>query len=280
MPLLPPTTMTPKINAMIWIGVRDTLFNYNNGYHNYSCLKQSGGDVRLLSYQAGHNSANIIADPGLAFLPSQDNQDTSCGSVSEDAATLAFFDEYLRGKTGASNAIPRQPCISLSAGDGVLVPQVATGNAGVPFDIGSLTVVAGAQVDTPMSTATLVTGGPNGTVIAGIPHVTIGVAATTGTAVGEPILFLALAVQHAGKTGVYDYIDNQVTPVRGIGRHDIDLIGGGVRLAPGDQLSLVAYGGQDQYVYSGSINTAKPAVVPVTITGNVYVPIATNAMRI
>ena len=47
-PLLPPTSAPPKVNAMVWIGVRDTLFNFNNGYAKITHVcKRAGGDVRL-----------------------------------------------------------------------------------------------------------------------------------------------------------------------------------------------------------------------------------------
>ncbi len=275
MPLHGPTSQTPPINAMIWIGVRDTLFNFNNGFANYACLKRAGGDVRLLSYQSGHNSANIIADPGLAFLPTNDNQDTSCGSLSEDAATLAFFAQYLKGLAGAAAAIPAQPCISLSAGDGVLVPQVTTGSAGTGFDVGSIALVTGAQTDVATGGPVLVTGAPGGTVIAGIPHARIDVepAVPRSAAAGAPIVFVGLGVKHASNPSVWDLVDNMPTPLRGLGVHDVDLIGGGVRLAPGDQLAVIAYGAQDQYVFSGSVNSASPVVLPVTLTGSVNLPI-------
>ena len=86
-PELAPTRETPKVNAMVWIGVRDTLFNFNNGYHNYSCLQRAGGDVRLLSYQAGHNSAldgtvPLVPDPYVTlFYPAGDSVDSRCGKT-------------------------------------------------------------------------------------------------------------------------------------------------------------------------------------------------------
>src|SRR6202011_2193328 len=151
-PLLPPTTVPPKVNAMIWIGVRDTLFDYNDGYRNYKCLQRSGGDVRLLSYQAGHNSLGVVPDPGATlYYPSGDSSDSRCGAtLNEDAAQLMWFNRYLKGQTSAAAGIPTSPCISLSAGDGITLPTVPTATSGpalTPFHIGTLSVVGRADVD-------------------------------------------------------------------------------------------------------------------------------------
>jgi ABC-2 type transport system ATP-binding protein len=82
---------------------------------------------------------------------------------------------------------------------------------------------------------------------------------------------------HAAHPGVWDLVDNQVTPLRGLGRFDVDLAGGGARLQPGDKLGVLLYGLQDQYARNGSVNTARPAVVPVVVTGTVSLPIYTTA---
>ena len=282
-PQHPPTTQMPIVNAMVWIGVRDTLFNFNNGYHNYSCLQRAGGDVRLLSYQAGHNSelapgtdVGVTEDPGaILFLPSGDLDDSRCGStLSEDVAQLAWFNQYLKGQSGAASIIPKQPCISLAEGDAITVPVVPTftsGPAEKEFDVGTITLVAGAAPDVP-TTATLYTAGANGDVELGIPHAQIYVSGVAGVALSSPIVYIGLAVKHASNPAVWDLVDNNVLPVRGTGYFDIDMIGGGARLQPGDQLAFVAYGSQDQYVTDGNVSLPEPAVVPVVITGKVFIP--------
>lgn len=47
-PVLPPAA-----DVLLTQGVRDTLFNYNDGYNNYQCMKSLGGDVRLFTHQSG-----------------------------------------------------------------------------------------------------------------------------------------------------------------------------------------------------------------------------------
>jgi ABC-2 type transport system ATP-binding protein len=277
-PELPPTTVPPKVNAMIWIGVRDTLFDFDNGYRNYECFKQTGGDTRLLSYQAGHNTGGTVPDPYLteysSFYPANDDDDTRCGkNLSEDAAELAWFNQYLKGQSGAASIIPTSPCISLIAGDGVSVPNVPTyaGGSETAFNIGSMNAVAGAGLDVPIASTIFTATTP--TVYAGIPHMVINVAGTAaGVVTAEPILFIGLGVMHASQPGTWDLVDNQIQPIRGIGQFDEDMVGGGIRLAAGDQLAFLVFGAEDQFASNGNVSLPAPAVVPVTVTGNVYIP--------
>jgi ABC-2 type transport system ATP-binding protein len=281
-PDLPPTTVMPKVNALVWIGVRDTLFNFDNGYRNYSCLQKAGGDVRLLSYQAGHNSAldgtvPLVPDPYVTlFYPSGDSVDSRCGSkLSEDEAQLAWFNRYLKNIPDSAISIPRDPCISLSLGDAITVPEVPTISSGPPekaYDVGSMAVVAGTNVDVPTAT-TLYTAGSKGDVELGIPHARIYVTgALNGIAAMPPVVFIGLGIKHASNPTIWDLVDNNVLPLRGTGYFDVDMIGGGARLQPGDQLAFLVYGLEDQYVANGSFDVASPSVVPVTVTGTVFIP--------
>lgn len=276
MPLVPPTSAVPKINAFLGIGVRDGLFNFNNAYRNALGLATGGGDVRLFSSQAGHNSLQEAPpDPGMdLYYGTSDNLDDRCGnSLNLDAAQLAWMNQYLKNVNGAAAAIPAQPCISLSSGDGVLAPAVSTSTTGpaqTSYDIGSVTVASGSNVDVPVA-ATVFTANTM-TVYAGIPHVHLTIAPTAGIGVGTPVVFVGLGQQHASNPATWDLIDNQVLPVRGIGTFDLDLIGGGTRLLPGDKLALLVYGLHDQYAATGSVNVATPTVEPLTITGTLSVP--------
>lgn len=276
MPLLPPTSSVPKVNALLGIGVRDGLFDFNNVYHNALGIATGGGDVRMFSAQAGHNSLQEAPpDPGMdLYYGTSDNLDDRCGNgLNLDAAQLAWMNQYLKGIAGAAAALPTQPCISLSAGDGVLVPTVSTSTTGsqqTTFDVGSITLTSGTNVDVP-TVAQLYTASTM-TVYAGIPHAHLTIAPTAGVGVGTPIVFVGLGQLHASNPLTWDLVDNQVLPLRGTGTFDLDLIGGGTRLQPGDKLALLVYGLHDQYVATGSVNAASPTVEPLTITGNVSIP--------
>ncbi len=284
-PRLPPTTAPPKVNALIWIGIRDTLFNFDNGYQNYKCMQRGGGDVRLLSYQTGHNAqvendvpVGTVPDPYVAlFYPANDSLDSRCGMLSEATAELDWFNQYLKGQSGAASAIPTDPCISLEAGDGITVPAISTytsGPAQTAYPI-SATVVAGAPPDvgttgTPNVVSLFTATSP--TVIAGIPHLVADLAGVAGVTANQPILYVGLGVLHASNPSVYDLMDNEVTPLRGIGHFDVDLVGGGIRMAAGDQLALLVFGEATQYAATGTVHVTEPVPQAATLTGSVYVP--------
>jgi ABC-2 type transport system ATP-binding protein len=261
-----------RINAMIFQGFRDTLFTFNNAYNNYLCLRQGGGDVRLLSYQSGHNTLQVVPDPGQAFQPAGDAMDSNCGNVNIDDATLAFFNQHLKGMAGAADSVPTQPCLSLTMGDAVLVGPVTTGHAGMAVDIPTTTVVAGGPLDVAVPVPLGVTAGAGGDVIGGIPRLEVDVEPVNAATPGEPIIFVGIGQMRASMPGVYDLIDNQITPLRGAGVHNVDLAGIAERLAAGDSLALLIYGEHDQYHATGSINAGNPTVMPVTVAGKLWVP--------
>jgi hypothetical protein len=83
------------------------------------------------------------------------------------------------------------------------------------------------------------------------------------------VTFVGLGITRAGSTGA-QLIDDQLTPLRGLGAHDVDLVGIADRLEPGDVLSLVVYGQHLQYYSSYSRDVTIPAV---DIAGTVKLPI-------
>jgi len=287
-PWLPPATAPPKVNAMVWIGIRDTLFDFNNGYNNYKCLQQGGGDVRLFSYQTGHNAqlesglngVGVVPDPYLLLFPNtypnNDSLDARCGTLSEATAELDWFNAYLKGQTGALSGIATQPCVSMVDGDGVTFPQIptmaTTPNVFKSFNIGSPIVISGDATQVPTSVS-LYTAPAGGAIIAGLPHINFDVSPTAGVSTGTPIIFVGVGILHANSNTVWDLMDNQVYPLRGVGNFNVDIIGGGARLLPGDQLGLLIYGLNDQFAGNGDISIANPTVEPITVTGNMYLPI-------
>ncbi|MGH8460995.1 MAG: alpha/beta hydrolase family protein [Stenotrophobium sp.] len=272
-PLFPPRH-PGKINAMFWQGMRDPLFNFNEAYQNYLCYKQAGGDVRLLTYQVGHNTTPVVPDPGeLAFQPPGDFETNNrCGGINVHDAALAFFDEHLKGIAGAADKVPKQVCLSLSGADTVLVDQVTTGHQGVQKDIPATNVIAGVT-DVPIAVNLGIAAGVKGDVIGGLPRLEVDIEPLISGAPGEPIIFAGIGQMHASAPGIWDLVDNQYTPLRGTGPHVLDMAGITQRLQPGDQLALLLYGGSDQYPISGSINLAQPTVMPVTVTGKIWVPL-------
>jgi ABC-2 type transport system ATP-binding protein len=272
-----PPTRRSKVNALLFQGVRDTLFNFSEGYANYQCLKGEGGDVRLLSYQTGHNALQVVPDIGVKlYFPPGDEFDASCGTINVNTATVAFFDQYLKGIAGAADrVVPTKPCLSIAKGDGVLVDQVMTMQTGseTQVTVPSTPVIAGVQLDVPSAVELGIVGAAPSTVVGGIPHLTVTVTPAVPGTPGEPIIFVGLGQTHNGVPGVYDLINNQVLPLRGTGSFDVDMVGVAARLAPGDHLALLIYGLQDQFVATGSVNVAAPTVMAVNVSGQIAVPV-------
>jgi ABC-2 type transport system ATP-binding protein len=304
-PLGVPPVRPPKADVLLTQGFRDTLFNFNEGYANYGCLKALGGDVRLVTHQSGHILPVSVAtlgledplDPLYALLTLPGFQDPggtrSCGSRNLDDVQFAWFEEKLRGQKGTLDAVlttGRNVCLSLAEGDAIEVADVSIG--GTPYavsadtpQLNSLLGVVGSLLgsgvrellvaDVPLFTAPA-----GGAVVAGIPTMDLAVAGLTGLesdqcpvplGIGacDPIFFLAIGHRKAGAQR-WDVIDDQLTPIRGFGAHTGHMNGIAERLAEGDELALLIYAFHAQYPITWSRDLLVPAV---NISGAVNLPI-------
>lgn len=210
-----PPILPPPADVLLTQGFRDTLFNFNDGYGNYQCLKriadtnQDGngfGDVRLLTHQSGHilpvGPAAVglegPLDPFYEAITVPGFQDPggsrSCGSIDLEDATFAWFQEKLNGVKGAIDTqitTGHNVCESLAEGDAIAVPEVKVG--GEPFTINvdtpqldSLLGVVGSLLGNGlrdnllMADPVLYTVPDNGKIIAGIPKLDITLSGVTG----------------------------------------------------------------------------------------------------
>lgn len=263
-----------KVNALLVQGVRDTLFNLNEGYANYRCLKAQGGDVRLLTTQTGHNTLQVTPDLDQIIFHPTDLTNTRCGTVDPAAGALAFFNEHLKGVAGAANAVPKLICLSIAGKDAVLVNDLTVGRAGTQVAVPRSSVVAGLP-EVANAVPLGIVGAAGGTVVAGIPHIDVTVSAAGPGLAGQPVIFAGIGIQHNPLLPVYELIDNQVTPLKGLGRHDVDLTGIAARLQRGQKLVLLLYGGKDQYLVTGStsLNLPKTSLQPLTVSGTAWMPV-------
>lgn len=279
----------PKVNALLYQGMRDTLFNYTDAIRNYRCLKDAGGDVRLYSYQSGHNTifAATIDDPGLAFQPGGPNTvlDSSCGPHDVNTATLKFFDRHLKGQGNATAGLPPDICVSLATGDAVVMDDVpdATRTA-FPAQTFQATTIPVIPNTTPASGGPFVIpyGNPigvGGGVLAGIGRLQVTISNAQGGP-GEPILFFGVGQQKPSNPLYWDLVDNQIIPVRGTGTFNIELVGVAERLAAGDRLALLVYGGNRQYLVNGALSIPAPFVGTVSIAGRFSLPVLGNLPNI
>lgn len=267
------------VDVLMFQGMRDSLFPFNDAYENYLSMKKAGGDVRLLTYPFSHHyfapNAGLVQETlqSLGFygeaLPEFATEGlgalTDCGDININDATVAWFDEKLLGRGNADDVITsgQQICYTLAPGDAVHAPEVTVGGASFPVATPILNtpvpVVLGANpVPVIVPLTTLESDG----VIAGIPTASL----TVGTGLEaldaqcleatDPILHLGTcdAMMYVGvgviRNGlsVPELIDEQVMPVRGFGAHDLELVGIAERLQAGDQLVLMLYGQHPTFV--------------------------------
>lgn len=292
----------PKVDALIFQGPRDDLFNLNEAYKNYQCLQRAGGDVRLLSYEFGHG----LLAPDLGLVQQTIEAQTlpigrNCGSVDANQAAVAWFNEKLLGKGSANTVITteRDICLSLTQNDAVALPTMPEGGQTFP-----IVLPGGLPVPVPVTLAQLVptivplTTITNTTeVIGGIPKLNITVGRGNEMLDGlcqssvEPLLrlgscdstvFVGLGVIPLAAKGtrlplVPELIDEQVLPIRGFGSFELDMVGVGERLVAGDQLVLMIYGNQQAFVAT-SARDLTTAVV--TVSGSVSVPMLGDLPRV
>ena len=85
----------------------------------------------------------------------------------------------------------------------------------------------------------------------------------------DSITFVGLG-KKSGFAPNFGLIDDQLTPIRGLGTHDIDLTGVAERLLPGDELALLFYAVHPQFAAAASRDASIPAVM---ISGTVQLPL-------
>lgn len=295
------------VDVLMFQGMRDSLFPFNEAWENYKELKAAGGDVRLLTYPFSHHylAPNVgliqetLANLGfygeaLPELPSAGlNTLTSCGDISANQAAVAWFSEKLLDRGDADNVITtgNQVCYTLAPGDAVSAPEVTVGGTRFPvsydilgeaIEVTALTGAAG-LLPTLVPLSTLDTDG----VIAGIPTATLTVGAPLsglegrcldesdpvfGTGTCDAILFVGVGVIRQGRS-LPELIDEQVQPIRGFGQHEIELTGIAERLNSGDQLVLMLYGQHPTFLGAFSRDLT---VTAVTVGGEVSLPLLTS----
>jgi ABC-2 type transport system ATP-binding protein len=239
----------------------DQLFNLNEAYKNFECLRKLGGDVRLFVIPNGH-----VGGPH-----------SRCGSMEMDDAILLFFHEHLKQLKNASSTVPKI-CFHLdnvdaTSTDSVSVDEVTIGGTAVA-EVG----VSGLTLSTLSNTAThlpLLTfnniNDPegDGDIVAGIPTIELTLNNPNPSfELFEPILFIGLSRSvDSGKS--WTLIHDQVMPFRGYGQFSTELVGVLERFQPNDMLGLAVFDGRvDQFGTSGS----RPAAF-VDLAAKVKVPL-------
>ena len=259
---VPPNTAA---HILYFQGFRDPLFNYLEAFQNYQCFNNLGGDVRLFSYQSGHNTIEVVVDRN-ASQPPNNSLISDCGDINVTDAAVAWFNRYLKGQENALEGVidDHEICFSLSGNDAVFADSIISGTNGTEFaveiDAGALgaqpvVVSPGVEGAIPVS---LLTVGAGGDIFAGIPHVELSITdpSTVGNA-DTTIVMVGIGFNGTRTAGQWELMDNQLTPIRGTydsaNPISIPLVGVAERLAEGDQVGLLFYGANNnQYATTGS----------------------------
>ncbi|WP_372777453.1 CocE/NonD family hydrolase [Litorivivens sp.] len=291
------------VDVLLTQGFRDTLFNFNDAWWNYQCLRDRGGDVRLMTHQSGHILQGFVPAPG-PFKFQEEGGNGNCGAINRNEATKAWFDEKLKGRPPSDLLANTQDqlCISLDDDDAVLIPQGTllatrtdtTGIGSKAFTVDNIqlsNVPNGALAQQLYNAGQTFSVFPlvqvtsdNGAILAGIPlaQLTVSTPQTvndTACAMGsvpgirvgcDSISFVGLGVKRADSDS-WQLIDDQIMPVRGIRHHDnIEMVGVAERLNPGDEIALLVYGYHPQYLASFSRD---PSIQAVNLAGSIDLPL-------
>jgi len=238
-------------------------------------LENAQGEQFYAGFSTISESLRSMAEPSVDHSGPSAYQSFAVHSID----FFAFGFGPLMLLAGAIAGLTSQPCVSFEAGDGVTLPQIptmaTTPNLFTKYNIGSQFVISGDATQVPTAVS-LYTAPAGGAIIAGIPHINFDVSPTASVSTGTPMVFVGIGILHKSNSALWDLMDNQVYPLRGIGAYDIDIIGGGARLQPGDQLGVLFFGLNQQFAANGNISVANPTIEPITVTGNVYLPILPN----
>lgn len=86
-----------RVPTLIAQGTVDTLFDLDQGHHNYLSLAKNGIPLKMMWFCGGHGVCNVGSDGGNAFLS---------GSSHVARRQLAWMDRYLRGRESADPGPP------------------------------------------------------------------------------------------------------------------------------------------------------------------------------
>lgn len=280
----------PAADALLVQGFRDVLFPVNDALATRDCWTRSGRDVRLIAIEHGHLAPTAQWSPSLK--PWHMASTVTCGGrkLRMRELFLAWFDAKLKDDAAAADGIPRFCFTGDAAVDAALRPpdrtafpippvRVGGGASGLhewllrPLDhLGNLFRPARLPPDwqevrdgraRPARVPLLVADRP--TWVAGVPKADLVV---SGADRPGAIVFLRLAAWRPGR-GSYRVLSQQVTPVRGEGRHQFDLAAVRYRLERDEVLGLLVQVHSNQFRGTGSGLRTR-----ATLEGNVEIPLA------
>jgi ABC-2 type transport system ATP-binding protein len=289
-----PSQYLNGLEVLLTQGMIDTLFHFNQAWWNRQCLSAAGANVSLYT----HNSGHVIP---IGQSPDKASSDTgSCGFYSSDEQK-SWFDERLNPLHRSPSEFPantaKDTCFALGTeGDTVKldIEDVLAPGASDKFTQRSITPLTPVP-NGPAGFLNLSASAPvvaslgkiqadNGAILAGIPHISVTVsslaegneeaqdcdAPQAPTRSGcDSITFVGIGKKLAGGAN-FTLIDDQLQPIRGLGQHDVDLVGIAERLNKDDEVVVLFYAVHPQFASSSSRDLTIPAV---NINGTVSLPL-------
>ncbi len=288
-----------KADVLLIQGFRDVLFPMNEAARAYHCLQQAGVDVRLLGLQGGHLLPFTQASWSLGFTM-EDEVHCNGMSMRTTDVVLAWFDEKLKGHSGAAHNIPKI-CLTQDVYSGVAYQSIPFGGPRFAFDTINIDSGMAGRLEKPLKPldwlldlplrllpAKLVsmnqqTGHLNANLrpafaplmVAGTDKILSGIPFANLQAntlnleqmplAKRPIVFVGIGVQHKYQRYVH-LISDQIVPVRAIGQQRVEMAGISTRVRAGDVIGLVVYGYNSQFANSGMAMQAQ-------LSGSVDLPI-------
>lgn len=281
----------PQADALLLNGYRDVLFPANEGFDIHRCLVDAGRDARLITVADGHLLPGTQRSPGW-LVGWHIEKELDCGGQKQNTADVmyAWLEAKLRDREDLLAGVPTycltgDPAIDALGGPPPTVP-VALGKAHIGTGMSGMVEWIARPLDhvrnwfvparLPDDWQTPQNGGlrpariplavmARPTWVVGVPRATITVSDTDRE---DAVVFLRVAAWRPG-SGSYRVLSEQVTPLRGAGTHEIDLMAVRGKLEAGEVLGLLAQGYNAQYRFSGSGFSTDAAV-----SGRVDVPMA------
>ena len=315
-----PATKPKPVSILFTQGIRDTLFNFNDGWDNFKAYRALGGDVRLFTHETGHllpGTQTLLSQAGplgeginqittqlqAAGLSTPELQmpsgSSDCGTANREDIQLAFINEKLSPPNAVAVSVAARDrleqlktkvCLSLADKQAAWVEfdQIDDKNLVKAVAIPATTLPVPNSV---LGLSSLLQ--PTFIPLAGLPA-----ARRTVAGIGRLQITLALPIPMDGcslsaplpaefpikgcdaavfvgwgarqGSSAPRLLDDQLTPVRGLGTHDMRMTGIAEALADGEELGLLVYGYHLQYLSSISRDLLVPAV---TVSGTVDVPL-------
>ena len=283
------STYLNGVSILLTQGMPDTLFNFNEAWWNLQCLTAAGANVNLTTHTGGH---------ALPYAQAPEGPETPVGGAGCSNDNVAWFNSKLRP---GQNAVQiADVCMVLGDGDTVdfahadlLAPQPNTGAPSNNFSTRAVTTgspvpngFAAANSGAGVAPVAVELGSiASEAILAGIARLNVTVSTPAGinetafscdspdlatnTTGCDSIVFAGLGVKRANGL-TWELIDDQLTPLRGLGEHNVDMVGVAERLLPGDKLALLLYGQHVQFVATFSRDATIPAV---NLNGDIDLPL-------